>query len=292
MEGKPPFRVLMCEAENAIATLGRVVDTLAAELLPEVIAAREVSSAYRVRLLRSLDLIREQVGAVSQQVETAQNVAKHSSFARIVVPAGVGRPRPNFAAAPVAATKAAAKPAMIEVADGLSVPAMVLPETCRTRSEVLEAIRGPMLCYVPAWGHFAIRMGDMLIHGNIGTIFDGKVKHPVGVKACRDLACADPGCAYYHDPAKTSAFTQSTAQTIAPDSESPLHVRNFFAENFVYSPRFRGSKPPSRYGRRHYGSAGSLSADLALMADSEADRFLAQVGHDLVCAAVLLSNRQ
>lgn len=188
-----------------------------------------------------------------------------------------------------------ARPALVQVAKGLHVEAMLLPETCRTVSEVLDQIRGPMLCFVPAWGHFAIRLGSRLLHGNIGRIFPEGTCRPTGVKSCQKCT---PGhvrkkCSYYHDPAKFAICPEPAA--VCPGTNiidtAPNQIRNFVADSFSYRSRFSAPRRAERYGRRRLGSVDSLRLDLEGMSELEINLFLDQVAHDLVCAAVLLHNR-
>lgn len=178
-----------------------------------------------------------------------------------------------------------AQPALVEVVPGLDVEAMVLSESCTSVASVRDAIRGPMLCYVPAWGHFALRLGGGLLHGNVGNIFPDGERKPCGVAECRKKSCRDPECSYYHDPALWAGHEGG----IAPGRRAPLSVRNYMAGSFGYQ-KPPGAVPgaPARYGVRRFGSASSLGVDLLRLGPAEVRRFLDQVAHDVVCAALLL----
>jgi len=202
---------------------------------------------------------------------------------------GPRRRKPLAAPAPAPAPSPAPVPAptaYVEAADGVYVEARLLPPHCAQPEAVLAEIRGPGLWYVPAWGHFALRLGDGLLHGGIGRVYPDDAPRPVGVAPCRRPGCEDPACTFYHDPAR--------------GRPGGVRVRNFMASSFAYASRFSpprnaleraAARRACRYGGRHYGSAGALRADAAALADEEADRFLAQVAHDVVCAAALLQGR-
>jgi hypothetical protein len=54
------------------------------------------------------------------------------------------------------------------------------------------------LCYVQPHKHFAIRIGQTLIHGNIGKLVD--THQPDKIKCCRIKNCKKTNCSFYHDP--------------------------------------------------------------------------------------------
>jgi hypothetical protein len=249
------------DAELAFGTLDRILKTLC-----ELNALARVGSRDIALLHRTAEVFLGQAALALESVSAPGAVLERPAER----PAG----RPSTAAL-----------ALVDVVGGLAVEAMVLPENCRTREEVMAEITGPMLCYVPAWGHFALRAGDLLFHGNVGNVYDQKAYKPVGVKKCRYAACSDASCSYYHDPASHPAFTRSSGDTISPGAEAPLHVRNFFAESFLYQPSVKTYV--GRDGRRAIGSAQNLSSDIANLSAKEGELFMAQVAHDIVCAAVL-----
>lgn len=261
-------RRLMGEAEVALGTLRRILDQTADQA-----ALAAVVADFDNPLINS-------VGDLQKRIAELAAHAASVGGGPIVTPVSPA-PDPPVSERP-------AKPAMVEVADGLCVEAMVLSEQCRTQKEVLEAIQGPMLCYVPAWGHFAVRIGGSLIHGNVGRILPVDARRPAGVQECRDKSCRKPGCAFYHNPAR-SGLPDCTS--CAPAADAPLSIRNHLAHSFCYSSKLETPRRPVRFGGRHFGSFDTLRADLGLLSDAEARRFLDQVGHDLVCAAVLLQNR-
>lgn len=249
------------EAELALSTFRRILDELAGE------------------------------GALDEQKDLHQQLSALTNHSRLSITSQTPERNDNSRSVPQLEAQipesrgAAAKPtpARVEVADGIYVEAMVLPAHLRTYEEVLQTIVGPMLCYVPSWGQFAIRIGGGLIHGNVGNILSHTTKHPMGVKPCTKKECSDPGCRYYHDPLKL-------ALDPAPSVELPLRVRNYMAESFLYCPRTMSPPSGVRYGGRHFGNASSLGLDLEQLSPSERRRFLDQVAHDMICAAILLHN--
>jgi len=184
------------------------------------------------------------------------------------------------------------KPAKVEVVPGLSLPVMCLPEDCRDPRQVVAAIRGPALCWVPAWGHFAVRLGDMLLHGHIGEVTPRGERGPTppGLTPCARAGCPGSGCPFYHDPAATPYFLQNRPLTAAPPVDSPLHVRSFRAESFAYDPP-RPGRPMPPTGARRIGGAATFLADARAASPAEAQAFLDQVAHDLICAVALVQAR-
>lgn len=287
------MRLLLGEAEVALGTLARVVDALDRGCFEAVAAGVEgypgdpvppdpkhwnkYSGALKNLAARIADLAWRAADA-SAPHEGNEGAAPCSWLADCSPPHGdspckfyplLPLPPPD-----VPASDDSAFPALVEVEDGLTVEAMVLPANCDTPEAVLHAIRGPMLCFVQAWNHFAIRLGDHLLHGNIGSIYPAGTRRPCRVKHCNG-GCSG-SCPYYHDPA-------------LPSGAGKKEIRNFVADSFAYRPLIP-LDGGARFGRRRFGSAGSLRADLATLAPAEVRRFLDQVAHDLVCAAVLLHN--
>ncbi len=54
------------------------------------------------------------------------------------------------------------------------------------------------LCYVPSADHYALRIGPVLFHGNVGKLVDSK--NPEKIKNCKNKNCKRTYCNYYHDP--------------------------------------------------------------------------------------------
>jgi hypothetical protein len=264
----------MGEAEVALGTLRRVLDQTADQA---ALAAVDTDPG---------NPLLNQVSDLQQRIA---ELAAHAAAVCAAAPAANVTQTPPPPTIPDRVGQGSdAKPARVEVADGLYVEAMVLSEKCQTQKEVLAAIRGPMLCYVPSWGHFAIRIGGNLIHGNVGRVLPVDAQRPVGVQECRDRSCRKAGCTFYHDPARSD---MPDCTGCAPAADAPLSIRNHLAHSFCYSSKLETPRRPVRFGGRHFGSFDTLQVDLGLLSDAEARRFLDQVGHDLVCAAVLLQNR-
>jgi len=275
------------EAHGALDTLERALEDLSAELARAQIDANLAGNPQSL------------VDATVLRAAHADVCARVAALAAGVARRAPGAARPSAFAPPAAAAPgpSAATPALYDFGDGIQVPVMVLPPSCRLRQDVMDAIRGPMLCYVPAWEHFAVRVGDLLLHSGLGRVFPAGEKRPCAVRPCARLAAAlrsaaalraaaDPracdDCAFYHDPAKEAACGA------APGAQ---RVRNFLASGFAYRPR--GAPAPKkgeRYGTRRFGSADGLALDIASLNTDEAERFVDQVSHDVLCAAVLAWN--
>lgn len=266
----------MAESALAISTLFRAADVLARRAAQREDAPNSPGLAARRRLRELIQGVRGLLDYATGLDDALGGAAPGPA------PAPWGVP-------PAGPTAAGPRPALVEVCAGVAVHAMVLPGACRTVAEVTAAISGPMLCYVPAWGHFAVRLGDHLLHGNVGRVYPPSVRHPQGVKECssarcRESAAAAAACTYYHDPAAAPGRGEPARAAAAP-----LAVRSFFAESFAYSPR--AGPQCSRYGRRCLGDSAALREDVQALSAREARLFLSQVAHDLVCAAVLLQAR-
>lgn len=54
------------------------------------------------------------------------------------------------------------------------------------------------LCYVQPHNHFAIRINNTLLHGNIGKIVESR--NPEKIKSCKIKDCRKINCSFYHDP--------------------------------------------------------------------------------------------
>lgn len=169
----------------------------------------------------------------------------------------------------------------IILGEGISLGAIVVPGTLNTIQEVMCAITLPELYYIPQWDHFAIRVGPVVFHGNIGHIYpsDGQIQRcPERVKECRNRGeCPSlrgrGRCTYYHEPADM------------PKGVVSHDVRNFIAASWLYVPQ--ASANNARYGSRRFGSRETIASDLQGISAAEARRFLAQTAHDIICSLIL-----
>lgn len=118
--------------------------------------------------------------------------------------------------------------------------------------------------YVSSADHYAIKIDDILIHGNIGNISD---RNTDKLRACRyGSACSDiEKCSYYHDP------------LIVPGSRDR---RNYTPYSWQY-----GTNPLNR----RFGSYDKLDSDIKQLTREEIDRFSCQLAHDFLCLRLLLS---
>jgi predicted nucleic acid-binding Zn-ribbon protein len=168
--------------------------------------------------------------------------------------------------------------AKIVLAQGIELEAIMVPPTLKSAQAIYAAIKSPELYYIPRWNHFAIRVGAVVFHGNIGRLYAGRggaKKTPKRVKECRSrdrcpsLSGKAP-CDYYHNPA------------VAPGSKD---IRNFIATSWLYVPAAR--RYGARCGARHLGSRDSLQNDLSQISAADARRYLEQTAHDILCSLLL-----
>lgn len=246
---------LLAEGELAAAALRRVLDELDAQGRPEAAPLRARLRGWAEELAR-----------VSPPADPPSTGGKEEE--------------PPPAAPPGAGLEAVE--GLVELEKEVLVPARVLfsPERgeAPTEDEVRRALPPAPLAYVPAWGQFVLRLGDRLLRGNAGYVYGREEQRPAGVRPCRKAACADPECRYYHDPPGR------------PEAAG-CRVRNFFSESFAYVPPGAPPRRRTRHGQRRYGCAGALRDDMDLLSEGQAEEFLAQAAHDLVCAAALLASR-
>jgi len=123
------------------------------------------------------------------------------------------------------------------------------------------------LYYVIPNEHFAIRIGGILFHGNIGTIYnDGPTL--VRTAECKYLkGCTRPSCEFYHDPI---------------DFPNSSDVRNYHNSAFSYSPSH-----DKRFNQlRHFGSLPHLKADAVELTPKDSKLLRDQAFHELLCALV------
>jgi hypothetical protein len=125
------------------------------------------------------------------------------------------------------------------------------------------------LYYVESCKHFAIKIFDILLHGNIGKIYN-KFDSSKKIKPCRfgKLCPKLATCGFYHDPTIMSGSTD---------------IRNFIADNFMYTPPFNNNKPRLR----KFGSVDNLDTDIILLNEENIDEFSDQTMHELLCVLLL-----
>lgn len=136
---------------------------------------------------------------------------------------GVGLAEPGASLAP---WWQGARPVVVG-ATGRRLPAVVLPDAVIAPADVAAAVKTSDLYYVPAWGHFAFRVGGRLFHGNVGEVKPAVAGGGSDVSNASDTGDSDNGgsgtayrtvdcrfpvcrqraaesrraCAFYHDPA-------------------------------------------------------------------------------------------
>ncbi len=166
----------------------------------------------------------------------------------------------------------------IALAPHISLDAAIIPKGLTSPRDILDAVSTPELHFIPQWDHFAVRVGAVVFHGNLGQVYpsggQGGERCPERVKECRlRKDCARRvagGCAYYHNPA---------------DVPGSRDVRNFMADSWVYVSA--ASRAGAHYGSRRFGSRGNLETDLRGISAGEARRHVDQTAHDILCAIIL-----
>ena len=126
------------------------------------------------------------------------------------------------------------------------------------------------LYYIEDSNHFAIKIAGYMLHGNIGVIYTNG-RDPEKIKNCKfGNGCIKPNCNYYHNPLLY---------------EGSRDVRNFIANSWLYAP----PNSPFRYKKksRRYGCKGMLDIDLSNLSSEEAERFIDQCVHDLLCSLLI-----
>ena len=159
----------------------------------------------------------------------------------------------------------------IRLCGDIHLDAQLVPHHLTNPAHILASITNHHLHFIPQWGHFAMKVGSTVLHGNVGEVLDAQKDRLVRHKECkRKDRCQKPGCRYFHDPATCPGSTD---------------VRNFTALAWVYAPPF--SKIRQCNTVRAFGNLASMEFDLMQITRKEARLFTAQVFHDLLCALVL-----
>lgn len=191
-------------------------------------------------------------------------------------PSGAGRPAPRPPQNETPRPEAPARPprAAIQLDEQVTLDAVVVPDALREPRDILAAVAGPDLHYVPQWDHFAVRIGGTVFHGNVGRVIPAGGAAPARVKECRLRGGCAKACAYYHDPAEHAAPRPPRRD-----------VRNFTADSWEYAPpALRHSARPRC---RRIGSRDTLAVDLQTITAADARLFVAQATHDILCALLL-----
>lgn len=199
---------------------------------------------------------------------------EHLSAAREARPFQPKQPPSAIPRTPVTPNRRA-----VRVTDSLALDAVILPATIKVPSEILASVAPGDLYYIPRWNHFAVRIGQCVLHANVGHIYgsslfrgaakrDPNAVRPERVKECRRASCDGSACTFYHNPARF------------PDSSN---VRNYTASSWAYSP----PAAPARHGARRVGSIEHLDLEVRAANLEDAQCFLDQAAHDLLCALIL-----
>lgn len=152
------------------------------------------------------------------------------------------------------------RPQKINITPTLSMSAVVVDSFDKVQQD-------GFLYYVTSADHFAVRIHNNLLHGNIGTIYDGSAEK------CKTINCKHRGphllseCQYYHDP------------ELYEDSNER---RNYTNSSLIYTP---SSAPRAGI---HYGSLSNIDSDIKLINSASVALLRDRTFHDLLC--VLLAN--
>jgi hypothetical protein len=272
---------------GAIEVLNREVSELRAILEGEGVVEEVIDLARLKRRNEALARLRElltgvraaagEMSRLGQEAEARVRAEVDEARARLEEasgekkgPAGAGAEARPPRGAPAREPALPALPAPVEVAAGLTLPARVLSGGVHTPEGVLKAAtEAGGLIYAPAWNHFAVSVGGLLLHANVGEVYYGPPQEgttAVRIKECRRADCRKgppaPDCMFYHDPEKYRGSSE---------------VRNFLASGWVYG----------RENGRVYGSKPHLMEDIRGLDLEEAAKFKAQVAHDLICLLLL-----
>ncbi len=170
----------------------------------------------------------------------------------------------------------------IAITPRVSLDAVVIPEELEDPREIFGMVTTPELYYSPRWGHFAVRVGAVVLHGNLGEVYPpqrGRGRDcRARVRECRHGgACPGVGrggekgfCGYYHDPAEVAGSRD---------------VRNFEASDWL--PPCAAFQAAFASKGKRLGSRTTLEEDLLVATPRDARRQLAQTAHDLLCAVIL-----
>ena len=127
------------------------------------------------------------------------------------------------------------------------------------------------LYYVDSAEHFAFALAGMLFHGNIGNIFLSPGSGSPRIRDCRyGNGCNKQVCTYYHDPIHF------------PGKKD---IRNYVNNSRNYLPSTSATGEGKQYCK--FGSRDCLEADINMLSEEEAKRFMDRVMHDFLCAMIL-----
>ncbi len=127
-----------------------------------------------------------------------------------------------------------------------------------------------VLYYIASCNHFAIVINNILLHGNIGTIYTNDNK-PKYVKSCTTTPkCSRiDTCTFYHDPLE---FVESS------------DVRNFVNGAWIYN------SDKTKYGWRRFGSLDNIDTDIMGVKPIDISDTKARTMHDILCLIAMIEN--
>lgn len=270
---KPRSETLLEKIDTMVCSFHSIINTLKSSVEetrqekqiynPVVFESRldMISTMHHIRReLQKLVSIVEKNGNAAEslhksEIKNTQNIlnyVKKDLLKQTVIPLHLETEIPNFYS--------------VKISGDICVDAIILPMTLKTVPEIFKAINSNNLYFIPQWNHFAVRIGDCVLHANIGNIYtNGNTETLKRIKECKRTNCT--GCSYYHDP---ELFIGST------------DVRNFMDTSWHYT-----SIIPSCYGIRRIGSINHIETDIHMLNLSDARKFIHQTSHDIICSIIL-----
>ncbi len=233
----------------------------------------------RAKFLEHLKTVRKSIGECITQVNNAGesinkiHIAETNRAAELL-----GGKSQNISLVPVSYAGKAIKPSRVKAP--VTQPFQTIPADMTfikitagagiyaKQVEVPSDVKADgVIYYLRGADHFAVRLGPLFLHGNIGNIYD-RTGEPQRIKYCRyGPKCLRPEiCTYYHDPLETIGQRD---------------CKNYTATSFMYSPT-----QDSR-GCRRIGSRDRFDIDLAQLQPEDIRDFYDQVAHELFCAVVI-----
>jgi hypothetical protein len=136
----------------------------------------------------------------------------------------------------------------------------------------LKDVRRPdLVYYIPQWDNFAVRVGPIVLYGNLGRTEARDT--PLRTKKCSRGRCGAK-CTFYHPPGEGSG-------------EYPeMHVRDFRPQEWEDRTAKRKNSP-----HKPFGGFDRLDYDIATASDDDIDLHRCQTMHDILIALVVAERR-
>lgn len=214
-----------------------------------------------------------------------------TSSSKVLVAEPTRKPTParqNINVSAYASTRA-----VVPIIGDIGLEAVYVPRELTSCKDILAAVAPGEIHFIPQWTQFAVRVGGIVFHANVGHIYpirrrlrvaiegrtdcsDGLETYfpktaPERIKPCRKGdQCSRRRCTFFHDP-----------ETCPGSSD----VRNFTSDSWTYYPSATPGRAP--FDGRRFGSIEFLESDLCAMTEQDVQRFLHQTAHDIVCSFIL-----